>query len=499
MIKEIIERSAILIALAKVFPRGIEIKKLDLVLPNWSLHMDFFVKMGIDVGRSGNEVVLKKPIYYDLYQSVPPEIRKDVEEILWKIIDKEPIVDAVMVKQIVFRPLEESLRRFISAQTTSHHEFDEKYVKWLIRGSERFPLACIHCADPPCMTYDIQEFGQTDAFASRVCPPNVIKQSVEGFVNIDQSGCSGCMLCVIRCPLNAIFLKDGVIHKREYTDIPILSSYIDREEVDIEKKKEITKEALQVLSAANTRLTLDRPIKDILDNFDEMVSETRLNWDQDRYYIWVRNCFRELGLEAIYSGSPGKLKRADITIRKPFYAGVEVKSPAEGDIDVGAVRQAADAAREVQDTYKQVAYCAVIGKEIGRGSHRHAVSWNINYGVRIPLIRGRYLLYLLLKHKTDLPQDPNGDIRRLFTDYIGWFGKEEIIQYLRKYFQSRREQISTNNVSLPMPYIIEERLKFGERQQALEALETLEIKLTKEVTICFPDPERTARGGYAVK
>jgi Fe-S-cluster-containing hydrogenase component 2 len=498
MIQNIIERSALLIALIESFPKGVKRHKLNQALPNWTEHVNFLIGRGIDIDVNDKEIVLKKPVYYSLYQSVPPEIRKDVEEILWKIVDREPIVEAALEKQKVFRPLDDALLRFSLTQSISKHKFDDKGNKWLTRGPEKFPLACINCVDPPCMTYGIEAFGQTDAFASQVCPSDVIKQSLRGIVTIDQGGCGGCMLCLMRCPINAIVLKEGVAHKLEYDDVPNSGSYVVIEHVDFDKKKEITKKALEDLSAINTRFSIDLPVKDILDNF-EVLSGTKLNWDQDRYYIWVRNCLRELGLEALYTGSPGKLRRADITIRKPFYAGIEVKSPAEGDIDVGAVRQAADAAREVQEAYKQNAYCAVIGKEIGRGAHKHAISWYDNYRVKIPLIRGRYLLYLLLKHRTDLPQHPIADVKRLFTEFVGRLGRDELVRYHRQYFKSRRDQIVAENVSLPMPPVVNEKLQSKNWQQALDTLEALERSSINELSICFPNSKRTARGSYASK
>ena len=73
-------------------------------------------------------------------------------------------------------------------------------------------------------------------------------------------------------------------------------------------------------------------------------------------------------MEVTYTGSGGMLRRADVTIISPFVVGMEVKSPAESDIDVGAVRQAYDAKLEVRSTYKtDETYCAVIGQEIIRG------------------------------------------------------------------------------------------------------------------------------------
>jgi len=236
-----------------------------------------------------------------------------------------------------------------------------------------------------------------------------------------------------------------------------------------------------------------------LDNFEARSGRDGLNWDQDRYYVWVRNCFRELGLDAAYTGSAGKLKRADVTVRSPFLAGVEVKSPAEGEITVKAIRQAVDAAREVAEAFGKggKSYPAVVGPEIARGAHSRALSWARNYGIKVPLIRGRYLLYILLKHKTYLPQDP-ADVERLFKDYNGWFGHDELERYLRDYFTVRREQIRNGNVSVSLASTVQSVLG-RDPDKAVVLLDRVQEETVAELTQCFPDPHRTARGGYAAK
>ena len=107
-------------------------------------------------------------------------------------------------------------------------------------------------------------------------------------------------------------------------------------------------------------------MKNILDNFDQKVDRVNFNWAKDQYYPFIRNCFRALGLNALYTGSAGQLTRADITINDLFMVGIEVKSPAESGISMKAVRQAVGASIEVGKDNKDV-YCAAIGQEFTRG------------------------------------------------------------------------------------------------------------------------------------
>ncbi|MEM3602612.1 MAG: 4Fe-4S binding protein, partial [Candidatus Bathyarchaeia archaeon] len=412
-------------------------------------------------------------------------------------IQKEQILNKSSIMQKVIKPKENLLNRLLSKHGPLLEKIDTNYIKWAVSNDENFPIACIHCANAPCMFYKTQVFGQTDAFSSRVCPADLVKESYEGTIQIDKKDCGGCMLCILRCPIDAIFLKEGVAEKREYSNLTNYQKYVDDLIIPfIEKEKETLKAIDKLVKISTFNVRID--IKEILDNFDLKISAAVLNWDQDRYYVWTRNCFRELGVEALYTGAAGKLRRADITIRKPFFAGIEVKSPAEGEISVGALRQAVDARREVWKTYSaNEVYCAVVGQEIGRGVHARASEWYSLYKVKIPLLRGRYLLYLMLKNRTTLPQDPLRDIKRLFTDFFGWFGKEELKQYFEAYFKMREEELKSGKISLPMPLTIIRALRTKNKNEALSILEHIKKETYKEIERCFPDPERTARGGYA--
>jgi phenylacetyl-CoA:acceptor oxidoreductase subunit 1 len=50
------------------------------------------------------------------------------------------------------------------------------------------PVACMHCANPPCM---------------HVCPTTATKQRVDGLVTIDYDLCIGCSNCIMACPYDA--------------------------------------------------------------------------------------------------------------------------------------------------------------------------------------------------------------------------------------------------------------------------------------------------------
>ncbi len=50
------------------------------------------------------------------------------------------------------------------------------------------PVACMHCANPPCM---------------HVCPTTATKQREDGLVTIDYDLCIGCANCIMACPYDA--------------------------------------------------------------------------------------------------------------------------------------------------------------------------------------------------------------------------------------------------------------------------------------------------------
>lgn len=59
------------------------------------------------------------------------------------------------------------------------------------------PVACMHCADPPCM---------------HVCPTTATKKRGDGIVTIDYDLCIGCANCIMACPYDA----RSIVHEPSY-------------------------------------------------------------------------------------------------------------------------------------------------------------------------------------------------------------------------------------------------------------------------------------------
>ncbi|MCK6408051.1 4Fe-4S dicluster domain-containing protein [Thauera sp.] len=71
------------------------------------------------------------------------------------------------------------------------------------------PMACMHCAEPPC---------------ADVCPTQATQKRGDGLVSIDYDVCIGCANCVMACPYEA----RSIVHEAHfaYGDTPIASEAI---------------------------------------------------------------------------------------------------------------------------------------------------------------------------------------------------------------------------------------------------------------------------------
>jgi len=68
------------------------------------------------------------------------------------------------------------------------------------------PMACMHCANPPC---------------EEVCPTTATKKRADGLVTIDYDICIGCGNCIMACPYEARSVVHGVCYA--YGDQPMAS------------------------------------------------------------------------------------------------------------------------------------------------------------------------------------------------------------------------------------------------------------------------------------
>jgi ferredoxin len=94
---------------------------------------------------------------------------------------------------------------------------------------DRFVSACLSCPDEPCIRFGADELARSARIDSpyspdhSVCPTGAIIRGDEGQAGIDASSCIGCGLCVIRCPVGAIWLDENTAIAT--VEVPIPSSY----------------------------------------------------------------------------------------------------------------------------------------------------------------------------------------------------------------------------------------------------------------------------------
>ena len=238
MIKEKIRRCALLLALQETNEEGIDFTILEKVLPEWREDIIALQNAKISINVENGIVSLGTPIAFTLHHSVPPEIRNHVRDLLYRIIEEKDIVTPTEINEFFYRINPQYLNNLLASDKKITNEPLYKTSD----ASEQPTLKCIHCADAPCYTYaDADTFGSTDKFPTQVCPDNLVNKGTDGHISIQVERCTGCMLCILRCPLTAISWKDGVAFKHEYEgDEPVEKLYLLPDRKGISYQRDIS-------------------------------------------------------------------------------------------------------------------------------------------------------------------------------------------------------------------------------------------------------------------
>lgn len=316
----------------------------------------------IEINRDDEWVTLNSPVSFNFFQSMPPEF-----------IHEEPF------RKWYDHFIEEFKKdnsSFMKVQTTKPEEqFTGEVVSKFVLDKERniyynLPKMNIEEAQNYLKYPDRDSiFGGQDRFAGRVSPTNSVLL-VGDNVHVD--------------------------NERDALDLLIPLRYPNDE----------------------LRSFIDNNIVQLVETFLQK-SDT---WAKDQHYTWVRNCFRQFGTEAIYSGSGGMLSRADVSIISPFIGGIEAKSPTEnrGSVNTKAIRQALDAKVQVGHKFPEKRNLARVAIAVGRRITPLAIEeekkWRVE-GQPILLISDVVLYYLTLK-TIDIPFESE-DVVRLFTQNVG--------------------------------------------------------------------------------
>jgi phenylacetyl-CoA:acceptor oxidoreductase 27-kDa subunit len=157
------------------------------------------------------------------------------------------------------------------------------------------PVACMHCANPPCM---------------HVCPTTATKQREDGLVTIDYDICIGCSNCIMACPYDARSIE----HEPRYAyGVPMKSetARFDPARLSVATKCTFCKERIDMAAVTGQTPGLDPDVtpacvnscisgamhfgdvNDSNSNVSALLADTRhfrmheeLGTDPSVYYIW---------------------------------------------------------------------------------------------------------------------------------------------------------------------------------------------------------------------
>lgn len=162
---------------------------------------------------------------------------------------------------------------------------------------------CVGCKNHKCCMFEedelkLDQFGIPVDIRTNVCPTDAISINKDGSISIDNYKCIECGLCLLRCPLGAIHLKNRSAMVEVYETIVDNPSKVDEL-----KKDQMMKNILSVRKSGNVLIAN----KDLIDHFYEKFS--RLSSQYQIADILVRNLFVQLGC------SYGIRRRGDVINR----------------------------------------------------------------------------------------------------------------------------------------------------------------------------------------
>lgn len=339
--KQILQ-AVILLAVLNFHLGAIKIEKVRRGFFDETFEIDLIVQnlkraLGVEIVQEGDFLLLKESISFLFYQSVPPEILQ--LETVQKYYHRlmSNIDGSDEVRVTAIKHRKtERLAEFVP-----YFELD-KERRYVISGKKDKELEkAIQYAGKEAV------FGGQDRFSNRVSPTNSIVVE-NGTLYVDNSNDTLDLLVPLR-------LKDNALSQFiEENTLALIEHFLYKSDV----------------------------------------------WEKDQHYTWVRNCFRQFGMEAMYSGSGGMLARADVSVISPFVGGIEGKSPREnrGTVSTKAIRQAVDAKIQVADRYgSDLPRAAIaVGRRITAQAVKEEKKWS-KEGQPILLLHDAVLHYLVLK------------------------------------------------------------------------------------------------------
>jgi len=203
---------------------------------------------------------------------------------------------------------------------------------------------CMECHPAPCVTYLPEEYalgewegkGIPNDKAEQVCPTQAIELGQDRLPVIDQDLCVHCQVCLVRCPVGALYWRDGMLNVASAPTAEVEERTGPGQQAEDDTAAwtiPVRAEAKHVWSMSTDW------VLEAIRQFQGLVAEKARN--EEQYYPLVRNLLRELGLRAVLGRKGDTVWRIDCVVLQPFFVVTEIKSPSEGKkIGVKGIRQA---------------------------------------------------------------------------------------------------------------------------------------------------------------
>lgn len=135
----------------------------------------------------------------------------------WRELSMSKILSANVIQDVVYIPDIKEI------ECISYQSGASSYVGR--KEGKKYHSSCINCHNPRCMKLGRDEIecksfpGMSHDMNLDICPANAIKQN-SNQVTIDERKCFGCGLCVSRCPVGALYIKNEKAEVNLDNDLP---------------------------------------------------------------------------------------------------------------------------------------------------------------------------------------------------------------------------------------------------------------------------------------
>ena len=227
-------------------------------------------------------------------------------------------------------------------------------VEWM--PSEKQPMiqfsdggrasgSCIHCLNPPCLEYTIDEIG-SEAFKEfpsdrnpEVCPTKAISWPQENDSPIiDSEACISCGICVSRCPVAAIYLDlDGTT--AVINDLPNEYFLFENQEISEKTQRFLLERFSKIPENGIFILESDNVLQRFFDKFKSVTTEQKQNAQFPNHL--VRNLLLEVGVRTLMR------RRGDTNLRMDIVFEQSGRKSGTCEVELGS--EVLDAPRNLLD------------------------------------------------------------------------------------------------------------------------------------------------------